>query len=329
MRRPGRPGPGMALALALALALVACAETQTGSGPPERRVVAREWDVAFTVGGAADTTLADIGYVAAGADRVIVYDEGRRTIVGFDTTGAVTWRVGREGRGPNEFSNIRAVVLSPDGRVAALDRGNGRISLIEDGAIIRRIPIVATGPSDGMIVGRERFTLVANGDPPLLEIDRDGASLGGHGYPHVVADVDGMATQPVIAGTPDAWALAFVFGGGWIASPTGRFEDAYYRDLVADPGFPVVESTESGSRLVDAEKVVEAISLSGDTVFIHGYDRSEKQGYLDLFALEDGEYLGSWRLPPPAARAYRSSVSGEFVAIVEADPSPTLIVYRR
>lgn len=311
----------------------ACIGGQADSDSGERTVaneVEREWSLAFAVGGAADTTFLDPLFVEVRGDQVAVWDHGRQALLLFDVEGELLWQFGREGAGPGEFARVRDIAFGPEGHVYALDAGNGRLTRIIDGTAVDRIPLGASiGMPEQVIVGEGAIRLVTYGSRPLVTIDAEGGLVTREALPHVSADVPPMASQAVMAGTPDGWAMALVFGGGWIGFPRGDEGTSYRRQLVEDPGFPEVERSNTGTRLLSPGPIVSAISVEDGTVYVQRYDRAEEAGFLDRFSLEDGTYAGSWRLPPEASQAYDSSVSDRFIALLKADPTPTLLVYRR
>jgi hypothetical protein len=312
----------------------ACIGGQADNDSGERIVgneVERNWSLVFAVGGAADTTFLDPLFVEVREDRVAVWDDGRRALLLFDARGDLIWQFGREGPGPGEFARVRDIAFESGGRLYVLDAGNGNLTGIADGRVVDRIPLgAATGMPDQMIVGEGSFRLLTYGTRPLVVIDRDGGVVAEGGLPHVGPDVHPLASQAVIAGTPDEWALAFVFGGGWIGFPAGDEAESYRQQLVEDPGFPEVElSGRHDARLVSPGPIVVSISVDDGTAYVQRYDRAEQAGFIDRFTLVDGVYQGSWRLPPEASKAYDSSVSDRFIALLKADPSPTLLVYRR
>lgn len=318
----------------LGLVLVsACGGEMGDSGSTERIArldVEREWSLAFAVGGAADTTFLDPLFVEVRGDRVAVWDDGRRALLLFDDEGELVWRFGREGAGPDEFARVRDIAFGPSGHTYALDAGNGWLTRIADGEAVVRIPLGASiGMPEQVIVGDGVIRLVTYGSSPLVTIDAGGGIVTRDALPHVSSDVHPMASQAVMAGTPEGWALALVFGGGWMGFPRGDEGASYHRQLVEDPGFPEVERSSTGTRLLRPGPLVSAISIEDGTVYVQRYDRAEEAGFLDRFSLADGTYQGSWRLPPAASKAYDSSVSDHFIALLAADPSPTLLVYRR
>lgn len=314
----------------LAGAILGCAD-DTSSGhltpTPDRSPQDRSWDLLFAVGGAGDTVLQSPLQVAVTTDRIAVYDDGRRSLLMFDSTGQVLWSVGRGGQGPGEFLRVRDIAFDDDGALLVVDAGNGRLMRIVDGEVLDEIRIESeSGPLEGILPGKGENLVLVVGSPPLLTIDQSGSVVSRDEFPYVDPEVHPMAEQAVAIGSTDDWALAFVFGGGWIRK---HGHTSFYRSLVEDPGFPTVElSGKFDARLVGASKVVEAISLNQGIVYLHTYARDEGQGYIDRFDGEDGTYIGSWKLPPAAAQGYTSSVSKELIAVLKADPSPTLLVYR-
>ncbi len=83
-----------------------------------------------TLTGAAEYSFSHIVSIAAGAGgRLYVADADLVSIREFDSEGRFVREIGREGEGPGELRSIAGVSLLPDGRLAAWDRGNRRVTV--------------------------------------------------------------------------------------------------------------------------------------------------------------------------------------------------------
>ncbi len=89
-----------------------------------------------TLTGAAEYSFSHIVSIAVGAGgRLFVADADLVSIREFDSEGRFVREIGRQGEGPGEFRSIAGVSVLPDGRLAAWDRRNRRVTVYgTDGA---------------------------------------------------------------------------------------------------------------------------------------------------------------------------------------------------
>ena len=89
-----------------------------------------------TLTGAAEYSFSHIVSIAAGAGGTLfVADADLVSIREFDSDGLFVREIGRQGEGPGEYRSIAGVSVLPDGRLAAWDRGNRRVTVYgTDGA---------------------------------------------------------------------------------------------------------------------------------------------------------------------------------------------------
>ncbi len=121
----------------------------TGAVPPEavRRVV----DELRIAPAADDTSLfAEVFEFDVTADgQLYVFDQANRTLILFDSTGAVLRRIGRRGSGPGEFASNNGMVVLPDGRLALWDSQNARVSFFTPTGDFASSWVVPAGFSTG------------------------------------------------------------------------------------------------------------------------------------------------------------------------------------
>jgi len=102
-----------------------------------RRFANARASVVWSIGGsAADTSFLLPQAIAATLRHFVVYDAVARTLTALaPASGTVSWRIGRAGRGPNEFGGVATLSPRVSGGLYVVDHGNQRLSSVdEDGA---------------------------------------------------------------------------------------------------------------------------------------------------------------------------------------------------
>jgi len=189
------------LALATCVAALACGpRPHPASGPVSLLYVG---SVPGT-NAAADTVLLMPSTVAAARGVLAVADAATPDVRLLRQDGALLLRLGRKGQGPGEFLEVRGVALAPDGRIAATDPRNRRVSVFApDGALRLEIPLHAGRLGEPAFDARGR-----------LHIDRSGPVRPGQ-----------PAGGPTVGvHSPDG---PFLFGYGDYRPSTDPFADAF------------------------------------------------------------------------------------------------------
>jgi hypothetical protein len=91
------------------------------------------------------TTVYEFDVDAAGQSWV--FDQDAKTILRFDSTGALIQRIGREGAGPGEFRSNNGMVTLPGGGLALWDGGNSRITFFDSRSLPGSRPMTASPPT--------------------------------------------------------------------------------------------------------------------------------------------------------------------------------------
>lgn len=86
-----------------------------------------------------DLLFGDIFAFSPTSDGGVIVHDADEGIRRFDSEGGFLGRLARTGAGPGEVRYLRGLTEGPDGRVAALDIGNARVSLYEEGEV-RTLP---------------------------------------------------------------------------------------------------------------------------------------------------------------------------------------------
>lgn len=120
--------------------------------------------------------------VAIGADgRMWVADTGNHRVLVYRDLAAPPVAIGREGRGPLEFSSPVGLAVGPSGNVYVADGGNGRIQVLSSSGTFRAaIPVDRwKGPIEPQLAldADERLYAVSPGTDEVLAFDRSGRLL--------------------------------------------------------------------------------------------------------------------------------------------------------
>jgi hypothetical protein len=249
-------------------------------------------------------------------------------------TGALVWRYGRRGAGPDEFGGVRDIKRAGDGGVYVLDPRNNRITRLDStGAVASRIPLDEIGHAeqiapfpDGRVVlltmsPESAFALVG----PNGRIQRR-FSLPWAGF----AKLDPIARQGFIAVEGRRWVYGFSAGDGWFVFD-GDHPASFVGRYAEHTDFPRLETREEGGRAVTRMREYNAcsgcsLSLSGRTLWVQfgGYGDAPKRT-LDRFDVGTGKYLDSYRLPIEAKAV---EIAGDRIYVLAEDPYPILLALR-
>jgi hypothetical protein len=305
-------------------------EEQLGS-QVQREIVLEAWDTLWVVGGGEQDSLLLKPYLIAASDSgVYVFDGGDERLVAFDTNGAMRWRFGGSGAGPDEFLGVRDLKANNESILVLDPRNNRIVRLNHDGHVRSRSPLDGVGHA-------EQVAWLDTGDFVLLTMDPQNAfvvvdtlgfvrqrfSLPWPGF----IELDPIARQGLIASDEQhGWVFGFSLGDGWF-SFDGNVPRRT-RKYAESTAFPKIEqSRDGGSRMAEYSACSAcSISMSGATLYVHfgGYTK-DRMAAVDRYNVNTGAYLGSFRLPFSATAI---SVTGNnFYALVE-EPYPMLLALR-
>lgn len=148
---------------------------------------------------------------------LFVFDQSNRTLLLFDSTGALVRRIGRRGAGPGEFASNNGMVVLPDGRLALWDSQNARVSFFTPGGDFVSSWVVPAGFSTGNGLSSDRSGQLFTTRP--VTDRREGEILGRMGLRRF--DAAGALTDSLIP--PDLpWSrVTYVASRGGGTSETG------------------------------------------------------------------------------------------------------------
>lgn len=294
-----------------------------GQGP--RRSASPIWDTVWVYDGGPDLLAEAHSLVPDGHGGVYFADTYLRRVHHLDRRGSLDWSWGREGSGPGEVREIRAMALNASGNLVLVDSGNRRIvTLSPEGQLLDEVPLaIDAGYVFGIVgLGSAGYVMATDGPAPWVLVDQEGKQVRVADTPEGVGALSFLQRFGLITKwRQDRWVLGFQHGNGWFT----------FRSSAVALASPYVEHTESPS--YDAHPsdvtVYSAISLSvrGDTlaVLFAGSTRGRSH-WLDRYDLQTGDYLDSLMLPQPVQQAAWGRQGSFFV--VTYDTFPTLMALR-
>ena len=337
-------GAGRTVVLLLPFVWAGCGEPSFGEQAPrpDRQIVEVAWDTLVYIElDVQDTLVYGAERVVAGERGFWLLDRAGYRVAHFDWAGTLQWYAGRQGGGPGEFLNPRALSLDSRERVWVLDLNTRRATAFGtdgefDGAL-------SLAPLDGVL---HDFSIGADGDrvhgmimgEGLIPVSVDLEGRVETGAQLQIREVDelfGIALQGVVAGDPrsDRWIYAFLMGDGFFlmdgVEPTR--ERQLYPEFVPFPGMMVAESEgpDASSRtvaLTEPRFAAAAATIASGRLMLRFRGETEHSGrLLDLFDLETGAYLESLLLPRPGQVA----AWDDRIVQVWNDPAPRILVIRR
>ena len=258
-----------------------------------------------------DSSLALPMSLAADSERVVVYDGMVGSFTAYSAnTGALQWRVGRRGKGPDEYSAYVTLASTPDGDFLALDRQNLRLTYLEPSTgSTRRVARwrILAAPRYACVTADSRLLTISHrtgGKPPLIWLADSVAVLEASlPWPEARA-AHPLATQSRLAAGPRAdCVLALRYGQGFARYRQQDSLPLYAREYVEPVALPtLVHEPQNGGTLTRFGKGTVRAALTaavGDTEILVAFGgRSRfRLRLVDRYALADGDYVGSYLLP--------------------------------
>lgn len=311
-----------------------------GAAPSaRRRIDSTVWDTVYTFGGSArDSLLRSPSRIAVTSAATYVYDAGFSRVVALDTSGSVKWQVGRKGKGPQEFANVRDLRVTPTGQISVLDPDNARITWISAaGNVVKALPLTGVGHIEQHVplTGGRTILLSTDAANPFFVIDSLGRVLQQIGFPWgAYARLSTIARQGQLASDSKNgdWAFTFTLGDGWFAYDTTSRRPFIGRYIVhGDFPTAIARATTSGSQRTVSIKVarpwIAAPSTAlADSVLYVLYGGSLPSGAtVDRYNWKNGDYLGSIVLPVSAKAI---AVRGNLFYVIVNGTAPHVLVLR-
>lgn len=315
--------PGLALAALLAAACGGADGTLTDqeylrdrpdNAAHERRMTAVEWQRGVVVGGAQDdSALVSPSRISVNSRGVYLLDYYPRTVRHYRHDGSLGWTFGRQGSGPDEFSDPRDLKVDTQGRVWVLDPANNRIMVLSpEGRVAWRTPLAGVNGSPREFVplagGNSVIIADSREGPPLVHLDSAGVVSRARPFPWSgFSRLEYLATQLVAAQNASTgdWAMGFRVGDGFFSYT--REEQGRRGWFVEHVAFPEVIVTKSGNTTSwrHKERPVDAaisVTLSPERVYVLFGGTTRQRGRLvDSYSLRTGAYVDTYALPHGAS----------------------------
>jgi len=309
-------------------------QTFAPAPPTERHIVDPHWVALWrTRGSATDDLFGVPRHLLAAPDGVIILDEGTLQLSAFTQRGDRRWTVGRKGSGPGEFSRPIDLTFLPNGDIAVLDPGNGRVSVFSNiGAYRRSITIPNAATALSLCATRDGALHFINGDARsfITSHSATGSVQRTLPFPWPVqpgapALVHAAAFARGGVAADCAFATTFAFGMGRVRS-SGAIQTSPFVESLALPTIRREVMSDHGVRqtVSSGDNASLASFRSGDTLLVSFAGRgANKFAILDLYD-GAGRYLVSWPLPNASWVSYRE---GWLWSIVNPQESPTLMAF--
>lgn len=271
----------------------------------------------------------------------LVADWADFAIRAFSATGQPIWRFGRSGAGPGEFLRFDDVEYEPDGRILVLDNDNLRVTFLDsNGGLVgslrlpqgevRELMPSSFSPGDRVVTPRD------TGEALWLAISSAGR-VTRRGPPSPFA-----FNEPIEA---ESWATPLPGGGAaivfrWSSQMIVLGSDGDIRAVI--DGIEPIQFAEAtneypdteiaGFRItrvtrIDRETAIpgaEAVAGGASRLFVLFNGATEDAGRIvDTYAVSDGRYLGSYRLPDRTYRDIAVLTDGR-LATLDAELYPTV-----
>jgi len=310
--------------LPLGFTLVYGCSAKASSG---RRIAKVQWDTVWRTNRSfMDSVLPAPTLMTFNRGTLFVFDPAMARLAALDAkTGALLWKVGRVGQGPQEFAGVSALFLDRAGGVGVVDIRNGRIARVSAlGQFTGLVPTATVGHQANEVCafGDNRFVAADVGTSTPLVLD----SMGG-----LIKKLSPIWQDLVDAPSNDSrqvllWndetgkrcLVALLSGRGFaLLSPDRAPVVARYAEDfdVYGVGERKGEGEIKFAAIYDAEFVA-------DTVLILFSGRTpDKARLIDRFSATSGKYLGTYLLP---FKTVEFAAGGGMV--FELDPSETNII---
>lgn len=267
----------------------------------------------WTHGGSRDDSLVALPMsLAADSERVVVYDGMDGSFTAYSArTGAVQWRAGRRGKGPDEYSAYVTLASTPGGDFLALDWQNLRLTYLEPSTGSTRRTVrwpVLSAPQYACATADDRLLTLSSrsgGKPPLIWLADSVATLEASLPWPDAREAYYLATQSLLASGPHGdCVLALKFGRGFARYNLQDSLPLYARDYVEPVPLATLtrEKAPQGGTLTSFAKgtvgaAIAAAVGEGEILVAFGGRSEFRRRLVDRYALADGDYQGSFLLP--------------------------------
>lgn len=296
------------------------------------------FDTLWSWGSPSDTLLAAPAFPRSdGSGGVVVLDLQTKMTHRFGADGSLVWSWGREGEGPGEVKNVRAMDVMEDGSVVLVDSGNQRIvELSADGVLVSEKPLRAAGAVVGSVAALSSGRLGFQASRPVWGVVEPTGAVQATELPENVGEPMSLQHQGLAARwRGDKWVFGFSVGNGWMVFDGQAVSGVY--PYVEHSDFPDVrrETRLRGSYAQHVERPTttgKSLSVVGDTlhVLFFGHGRREgRPGYkIDKYDIRTGSYLETDLLPHFANHVAVGKL-GRVFTVLSSGYVPTIVALAR
>lgn len=278
-------------------------------GLGDRMTLPSEFDTlwSYGLGDPAILSASDVEFLPGGDGDAIVLDIAGQQVHRIGPRGFL-WSWGRQGQGPQELNNVRAMTVTSHGRVVLADSGNRRLVwLSPHGEWLQELPMAEpsgrpweTGPVSGIFAFKTEGYLISRHsvEEPWVLVAKDGDIESHVPVPwQGFAKMHPMQTQGLVAGgADDRWVFGFATGNGFFVFDRSVALGSY--PYVQHVDFPsLVTSRQAGGVGISfaggrPQRAARDLAIDGDTLHVLVGGR-----LLDRYSMTTGEYWGTVILP--------------------------------
>lgn len=297
--------------------------------PAQQHVNERNWnEIFFEIAGVSEEFISSSHMRFGEDDYIYVADNDKKVVKQFDINGNLINSFGNgEGRGPGEFLIIIDILLDQSGYLWVLDDRNSRITVFNtEDKDDWRLMDFSEMFNKVLPVGQDEYWLETRFDIQMKKYTLAGEYIG--------------EVEPIVD-DPPLWA--FVLEGFYALAPNGDVvqsqyytnnlvkysrdgELIYFRKSVESPGLPEINphfANDVGRfNTVDRSSSVQITDgphVTNETIHLFVYQRDKEEwqpGFIDVYDLENGDYLFSYELPE---RVESVAISKNYLAGISED----------
>jgi len=285
----------------------------------KRRFREVEWKVLWERGGTdSDTVLLMPSELTADGHHAYVYDMAADRLVAFRAAdGSVAWTVGREGSGPEEFRKVEDVAVRPAGDLLLADPNNNRLTTVsKDGKVSGHTPLDAVPYATStcsLANGQVLVSTLGSLTGPILRLSPEGKVTAESYLPWPdLEETPAIAQQGFFVRTPDdrcvyvlSLGRGYAVHDGTSFRPPVAFVESF--DLPTVQLTPGEGGAPPSARINDNTEAAVGAGADGETLAVAFWGKTKDKGELiDVYSLDRGEYLHSYRAPTVFKRMARA-----------------------
>jgi len=328
----------IACAVGIAGAFAGCGRGENEAGGPRRevsrRVVPIAWRERWIVGGGeSDTTVLMPWYVVGNDERVYVLESQLHRVVALRAkNGAVLWKAGGAGSGPQELRGPTGITMDPHGNVLVMDQGNGRLAVLApNGTFIAHVPLQELGFPRGLCALRDGSVLVAPiaTEHPLVRVSAHGRVVDRYELPWSdLSDAGSLSIQGDLESDGDGGCIfAMTNGRGFARYRDGRLTAHDYVEWFDIPPSKRTGNPYAGGRretLAEGPRAAQGVGAGADGIVVGFSGRTNDAGQLiDFYDGNTGAYTHTYRTPRWFQRMSR--VGDLYLFVTRVDGYPALV----